>query len=126
MVKMNNKLRFKGLWSDDIGNPSLYYPPDPSDVYFQLHLNIINQSGKVSKFQVGVCTPKGMMSYALENGLSLISDRNLIVMSEYSFKTLEEALNGILLKCKSDNWDTSVLKLQRYFLWEHEYVINPA
>lgn len=117
---MNNKLQIMGLWPNDIDDLSTYRPSDPRDVYFHLYIDIGDQSGNVSEFQVEIGTPKGMMSCASEHDLTLITDRNLIVMSEYSFDLLEESINNILLKCESNDWDASVLKLQRYFLWEYE------
>lgn len=88
-------------------------------VGLQLEIGIKGQVG-AELFDVVAAEPQGLKNHGVVDENGAIADRNIIVFQEFSWQSLERVLGAILQRCQSPSWEESVLKLQRYFLWEYE------
>jgi hypothetical protein len=70
-------------------------------------------------FQVVVGTPEGLRNLQ-PSSCKVLTDRATLILSEFTWPDLHKALREIVIRCTSNNWNESVLRLQRYFRWEYE------
>lgn len=72
-------------------------------------------------FSVVVATPEGLRSHATRYpGRDPLLCGRGIVMSSFSWALLRQEIHRIIDVCRSDTWEGTVPKLQRYFSWEYE------
>lgn len=115
------RLYAKSITSPDI---ELGVEPSRSDVCVLLQVEI-GASGdeRADVFSCVVATPDGVKRLPDANGI--VCDRALLVVTEFSWELVAAWLDAVLLKCSSQDWQTSVGLLQRYFKWEYEdYVVS--
>jgi hypothetical protein len=120
-------LRIRNIVSPNV-DFDVWRPDSLEDVYFPLEMEI----GPVGKdmadvFGVIVATPEGLRRFAKrgiisERGLlkEVISERGLLVLSEFSWEVVHKTLDRILEAGAGETWNESVLRLQRYLRWEYE------
>ncbi|MEM8609623.1 MAG: Imm8 family immunity protein [Myxococcota bacterium] len=109
--------KLKRLSSSDV--EIFWWEPETlADVYFQLALEI-GEPDTVGQhlFYVTVATPEGLRAHARG---AVMSDRAVLVLSEFSLSTLRKHIATILERCEGWNWGECSTKLQRYFAWEYE------
>ena len=118
---MSLKLEIKYFYASDIEDICNWVPEDKSDVYYGL-LIIVGEFGKKegTDFQISIATPKGISNIPELINHGIYSDRNLLLVSDYSWEVVEKRLKEIVSKCTASNFGESMLRLQRYFLWEYE------
>lgn len=110
------------LWIRSIDSPNVEFdvwkPSSLEEVHFPVQMEIgeVGVEG-ADIFSLMVATPEGLRRYAKKD---VISERALLVLSEFSWEIVHQALDRILEKCAADSWNESVLRLQRYFHWEYE------
>jgi hypothetical protein len=110
------------LWIRSITSPNVEFdvwsPNSLEDAYFPVEVEIgeVGVEG-ADLFGLMVATPEGLRRYAKKE---VISERGLLVLSEFSWEIVHKALDRILRECAGDTWNESVLRLQRYFRWEYE------
>jgi hypothetical protein len=114
-------LELRAVHSPDVrGRVQTWRPSDPREVHFLLQLQVGAVGAKeVDDFQVMVATPEGLAAHRPPDA-RVMSDRALIVLSEYSWPVLEGCLKEILSRCEAFSRDDCLAKLGRYFIWEHE------
>jgi hypothetical protein len=111
------RLRIKSIDSTDVA-VDLWRPESLADVYFPLDLEIgLAGAESASVFQVMVATPEGLRRHARGE---IISDRGMLVLSEFSWETVHKTVDRIIAECAGDTWQETTLRLQRYFMWEYE------
>jgi hypothetical protein len=111
------RLRIKSIHSPDV-EIDAWRPESLEDVYFPLELEIgLAEKESASLFQIMVATPEGLRRNAKE---TIISERGMLVLSEFSWKIVHDALDRIIASSAGDSWQETVLRLQRYFFWEYE------
>ena len=113
------KLEIKDISSSEV-ELSSWKAEASVDVFFTADIEI----GEVSDerrdlFYVTVATPEALRMRA-SDGARVISERALLVVSEYTLKGLIEAISAIVSKCERSTWSDSVIALQRYFQYEYE------
>jgi hypothetical protein len=110
------------LWIRSITSPDVEFdvwtPSSLEDVHFPVEMEI-GETGVegADLFGVMVATPEGLRRYAKND---VISERGLLVLSEFSWEIVRKSLDRILEECADESWNESVLRLQRYFHWEYE------
>jgi hypothetical protein len=111
------RLEIKSLMSSDV-DIATWQPESLEEVWFAIEMEIgLTGDDKADLFQTVVATPEGLRKHARDE---LISKRGTLVLSSYSPQILRKVLEEILSECSAENWNESVLKLQRYFFWEYE------
>jgi hypothetical protein len=116
---MRCDVEIKSLSSPDVEVDD-WRPTSTEEVCFLLELEVGERGvDKRDLFQVMVATPEGLRKLTPSDG-SVISDRALLVLSEFSWPLLHATLRRILDRCASRDWSETVLRLQRYFEWEYE------
>ena len=90
-----------------------------TDVHFQLELEV-GEAGTANAetFFLEVATP-GALTRAVSEG-ALISERGLLVLREFSWRALDEALGDILKQCEHYAWSFARDRLQRFFIAQSE------
>lgn len=112
-------LEVKDYYSADVDQVWLWKPQREQPIYYHLAISIgMVRDDRSDDFQVIIATPEGLA--ARTEGENVLSDRNLIVLREYSWQAVEASLEPILERCAAASWHESVIRLQRYFLWEYE------
>lgn len=113
-------LEIKSIFSSDIDDLYNWEAEDTSCVCFQISIDVgpIDEEGS-NIFQVLIATPSGL-HITMEKYDVARYERNVMVYQNYSFDKLHEDLKNIVFKCQCDSYHESVLKLQRFFLWEYE------
>jgi len=91
-------------------------------VYLQISMNI-GETGSAAGdlFQTIVATPEGLRQASGRFG-PVVSTRGLMVVSKFSWQLVRNTLTEIVVSCAAEDWPRSVLKLERYFIWEYEDV----
>lgn len=90
-----------------------YEAPDPSDVTFQLSLDIgIDGTSKTDIFQCLITTDR--------NRETIPKKAKSIIFKEYSYRGLREKILGIVESCEAETWYDCLYCLRRHFLWEYE------
>jgi len=123
---MNIELEIKDWFSSDINEIWNWVPKNNSDLYFTLDIEI----GEVGKsegsiFQIVIATPEGIRCNSnIRN--NILSDRNLLILRNYDWDSVQKHLRKIVKSCSATTYEQSMLKLQRYFLWEYEDVVVEA
>jgi hypothetical protein len=114
---MTVRLRVKSIVSSDV-DVDEWTPGSLEDVYFPLELEIgLAGAESASLFQLLVATPEGLRRYARTE---IISERGLLVLSEFSWQIVHETLDRIIVGCAGNSWQETTVRLQRYFTWEYE------
>lgn len=113
------RLEIKSLHSSDV--ELFAWLPDSNSVWFPLQLEI-GEAGDARSdvFDMMVATPEGMLEKATPDARGVLSKRGLLVLRTFSWDTLRHTLDSIVRDCQAETWETSVLRLQRYFYWEYE------
>ena len=113
------KLEIKEISSSEI-ELSSWTAEASVDVFFTADIEI-GEAGDERRdlFYVTVATPEALRARA-SDGAQVISERALIVVSEYTLKGLIEAISTIVSRCERSTWSDSVTALQRYFQYEYE------
>ena len=110
-------LQVQDFYSPDVDVYS-WEPDSVEQVFFLVELEIGEAGDKRSDlFQVIVATPEGLRAAARE---LVVADRATIVVSEYSWAQVRRIIERIVERCQAPTWEESVLRLQRYFMWEYE------
>lgn len=111
------KAKFKDLYSIDIpeGKPEL--PKDPNDCWIVIHADIGTDDGTeaADTFLFYVCTTN-KLSEILEQGFG----RGLILVNQFSWTVIEEAITKICNSTTGKDWEEIASKLSRYGYWEFE------
>ncbi len=111
------KLRIGRVSSPDVQVHS-WEPDSHADVYVYLEIEIGVDGGKGFEiFGLMVATPEALRRHAKG---PVMSERAMLVVSDFSWREVLKAVAGIVERCTCDDWNESVLKLQRYFRWEYE------
>lgn len=93
-------------------------PTSLEEVFFLLEFEIgLDGDERRDLFEVVVATPEGLRAIA---GKNVIADRATLVISEYSWARVRQAVEEIIKRCQAPSWREAVMKLQRYFRWEYE------
>ena len=114
---MNAEL--KRLHSPDIDDLKNYQPTDKKKFAFLLQA-MIGPEGKEGEesFDIEVCTPQWIEeTYGRED--IIIRPHQLIVL-EYNFERINNAINDFLQSCSGDNWKEVAKKVARLGKWEFE------
>jgi hypothetical protein len=110
------------LWIRSIDSPDVEFDVWKPTLREQVHFPVQMEIGEVGTegadlFSLTVATPEGLRRYAKTD---VISERGLLVLSEFSWEMVHRALDRILEVSAAESWNESVLRLQRYFRWEYE------
>jgi len=112
-------LEIKSLSSPDV-EIDVWAPESSEKVCFLLEAEIGERgSGRSDLFQVVVATPEGLRQLPV-NEASILTDRATLVFADFSWSALHKTLGRIVRRCTAEDWNGSVLRLQRYFRWEYE------
>ena len=105
-------------WSSPDIEFKTWRPDARSDVFFLLEMEIgVVGEAEMDIFQVVVSTPEGLRARASN---PVVRERATLILSEYSWELLRRTCVDIVKRCAAPSWDESVLRLQRYFMWEYE------
>ncbi|WP_352999192.1 Imm8 family immunity protein [Mesorhizobium sp. M0808] len=97
----------------DLEEEEGYEAPDPSDVVFQLSLDIgIEGSNKTDIFQCVIATER--------NRRLVEKEPYVIVLKEYRYDAFRKAILNIIKSCEAETWYDCLSCLRRHFLWEYE------
>jgi hypothetical protein len=100
---------------------SSWRPADPSHVYLPLEMTIGGEDAVgTALFQVVVATPEALRSRAEAGKRSVISERALLVVSEFDWRLVRRALDDIVFRCRGWSWPEVEERLRRYFRHEYE------
>ena len=116
------------LWIKSWSSPDIDFSWEPAgeaDVCFFLELEIGERADeRADLFYIQVATPEGLRA-ALKPSGTVLADRAVLIISEYSWRGVQLAVEGIVPSCAADTWTECVLHLQRHFRWEYEdYVME--
>jgi Immunity protein 8 len=112
----------KTFTSPDVAHLSMRQrtPQKAGDVYYLIEMAIGPVGEKAADiFAVMIATPEALLARKRSRPL-VISDRALVVVKSFRWKEIEKKLRSIVELCSGSSWNESVLRLQRYFLWEYE------
>ena len=108
----------------DLHSPDIYdlekYQPDFEDNFCFLLQALIGPEGELGdeSFDITVCTPKWLIeNHTKEDVLFL---RHYIVVFEYNYNQLVEALKNKIENLSGENWGNLALKISRIGYWEFE------
>ncbi len=124
---MNIEIEIQNFFSSDIDEIENWKPQNDSDVYYNLEIEI-GEKDEVggNLFQIEVGTPEGVRK-CRESISGIFSDRNLLLVDQYSWRVVKQRLIEIVNHCAASNWEETVTRLQRYFLWEYEdYIFDKS
>lgn len=120
------QLEIKSLFSSDLAirynviDVQKWKPNNIEDIYYGLEMEIGNREEESSNlFQTVVASPEGIRKHEKNLKNCLIGRRYFIVLF-YNWKEIINEIQQIIDDCASDTWEESVVKLNRYFLWEYE------
>lgn len=118
-IKHTIRLEIRSIGSPDVEFDS-WKPSTNEEIFFLIEIEI-GETGVegADLFQVVVATPEALRARSI-TGKYTIRDRSTIVVSNYDWKKIKNALEAIIRSCESESWETSTLNLQRYFVWEYE------
>lgn len=115
------ELTLRDFSSSDISNVWKWSPNRPSDVFFELTIEVgVAGLEGGHLFQLLVATPQGLQRVADSYSEYQFPDRAVLLFVDYSWQCLMDRLLRILKLCSRDSWDDSLAVLQRYFVWEYE------
>lgn len=117
------KLELRNLSSPDV-EPDEWVPTNNRVfVLLQLEIGVAGDPAR-DTFDVIVATPEGLAG-AREDSVGALAQRATIVVRQFSWVLVRRILADIIRRCEDDTWSNSVLRLQRYFMWEYEdYVME--
>ena len=96
-----------------------YQPEDPTDVAIQVAARIGSDSEiGDNMFYFGLRTPRALERELREKGLLL--GRGYILVSEYDYKALQEAISNLCSSIEALDWPGFATKLRQYAFWEHD------
>ena len=105
--------------SPDVSDLIKWDPESPNEILFCLEMEI-GEKGKEGGhlFQVLVATPEAIRHFCKKYDRTV--DRNLLIILDYSWTEIDMRIRRIVESCCRDNWNNSMLCLNRYFKWEYE------
>ncbi|WP_375773343.1 immunity 8 family protein [Archangium gephyra] len=105
-------------WSSPDVDFKAWRPDDRSDVFFLLEMEIgVAGEAGMDVFQVVVSTPEGLRA---RSSKPVVRERATLILADYSWDLLRRTCVEIVARCAAASWEESVLRLQRYFMWEYE------
>lgn len=115
---MNKALKLKSISSSEV-ELNTWHPTENEDVFICLDIEVgfADEESGVNLFYVTLATPEALRRHC--NPPVLVKNRT-IVISDYSYDAVRDAVLEILSKCTRDSWNDSCVALQRYFQWEFE------
>ena len=116
-------LEIRSMRSSDVEDLRNWDPTAIDRVFFPLEIEIGERGAKdANVFYALVATPEALRKQAAmyEKAKRPFPDRNLLVLPEYSWRSLEDRIERIVASCARDSWNESVACLNRYFRWEYE------
>jgi hypothetical protein len=118
------RLRILDFHSPDVESLARWMPDDPSAVYLLVEMSIGEQGARAADlFSVMAATPEGLSRRARGDSV-VISERGLVVVSEFDWPAIRQHLEAIVRRCEADTWVECVLRLQRFFMWEYEDMVQ--
>jgi Immunity protein 8 len=118
------QLTIADFHSPDVESLDAWSPFAHADVYVLVEMSIGERgSRKRDLFQVMIGTPEAFRKRAAA-GVAVLNDRGLILVSEFSWRPIRRHLEDIVKQCEADTWNESVLRLQRFFRWEYEDMVQ--
>jgi Immunity protein 8 len=72
--------------------------------------------------EVNIATPEGLVAHAEKEGRMqcVLSDRALIVVSDFDWDTVRSHITTILAQCEAPDLGESIPLLERFFVYEDE------
>ena len=113
------QLEIRSMSSPDVEFYS-WEPTTNADIFFLVEMEIgqVGVDG-ADLFQIVIATPEALRARA-RMGTNTIRERSTLVVSNYDWLNIQQAIAAIVRKCESETWVASTLRLQRYFKWEYE------
>lgn len=97
------------------------FEPQSRAVYFALEIAIgVRGEEKSDAFHVVIATPEGLAERPPLDDDGVVASRGIIVFNDFSWGAVKRVLQRVVDACAAEDWPTSVLRLQRYLVWEHE------
>ena len=115
------QLEIVDIEANDIENISEWKPASKSEVFLLMEICVSekNDNKGFYRFCFYVATPEGLAKAAYVEK-QFIPQRALHVLTDYSWKNLNERLELIVDRCSYQNWSVSLSRLERYFEGEYE------
>lgn len=112
------ELELRDLSSSNVASIEKWRPNSLEQVFISLDLEIGLKGETASNmFHVKVATPEALRSRQHEY---VIARNRTLVIDEFDFKKLREAIQEIMQSCSKQTWEESCICLQRFFQWEYE------
>lgn len=114
------KLIIRSVSTWTCSNIRVWEPVDSECVALTIDLEIgcENRKNGTERFSIGIATPKGLSTLAVEDGI--IAQRAALVMNKYDYDDLWNWLVKTVKSCEADTWNESVGLLRLYFDWEYD------
>lgn len=108
------KARLDGIYSPDLVSEYGELPEEPEDCWIIIHADIgpDNDPG-ADRFTCYVTTPKFLAGIIKYDRFQLY--RGLLVVNEFDWEVVEEAINSVCLEVEGDSWSEIVTQLSRFF-----------
>ncbi len=117
-------LKILDFHSPDVLSLREWAPSDVGEVYILVEMSIQERGAKgADLFQVMVATPEALRRRS-RRGSPILVDRAIIIVSEFSWTEIRKHIDLIVKGCEGDTWNEAVLRLQRYFRWEYEDMVQ--
>jgi Immunity protein 8 len=114
----NIELEIKSCSVEGHENLETWAPSAASEVYLGVEIEVgIEGEEPRDLFRFWVATPEGLRANASRE---IISDRNLVVVSNYSWAVVRRHIDEIVRGCRASTWLGCVAELQKFFRWEYE------
>lgn len=112
------ELELRDLSSSNVASIEKWRPNSLEQIFISLDLEIGLKGETASNmFHVKVATPEALRSRQHEY---VIARNRTLVIDEFDFKKLREAIQEIMQSCSKQTWEESCICLQRFFQWEYE------
>lgn len=101
------------------------WEPVGNDVVYWLEMSLGPEASEVSdipaeNYLVCVATPSGLDSLQGQTIAPFCSRGPTLMVQEYSWPTVLQAVEKQLESCEADTWDEVQQQLTRVFQWEHQ------
>lgn len=94
-------------------------PERNEEVFYYVEMTIgFEDEPATNLFGITVATPEALQ--AGETDDVILSDRALLVVSEFNWNAIRSHLEGIVEHCPVDSWELAVAHLRLYFQWEYD------
>jgi len=117
------RIEIKSLYSYDLKVAGKDLPADVHDFCVDINLDVgIKDSDGSDQFRVTVCSPSWLVR-SMEPGEYRFG-RGLLILREFDWQQVEEALAKLLGSCSRENWELTAAEISKYLSWEFEGTSN--